>query len=57
VELTNDQVDAIRHGHRVPGDPALGPMVCGISEAGELVALLEFDPAANEWQPKKVFFS
>jgi tRNA pseudouridine55 synthase len=57
VELTNDQVDAIRHGHRVPGDPALGPLACGISEAGELVALLEFDPAANEWQPKKVFFS
>src|SRR5512136_1116484 len=54
VELTNDQVDAIRHGHRVPGDPALGPMARGISEAGELVALLEFDPVANEWQPKKV---
>jgi tRNA pseudouridine55 synthase len=57
IELTNDQVDAIRHGHRIPGDSSLGAMVRGISEAGELVALLEFDPAANEWQPKKVFFS
>jgi tRNA pseudouridine55 synthase len=41
VELTNDQVDAIRHGHRIPGDSTLGAMVRGISE----------------WQPKKVFFS
>jgi len=57
VELTNDQVDAIRHGHRIPGDSTLGVMVRGISEAGELVALLEYDPAQNEWQPKKVFFS
>jgi tRNA pseudouridine55 synthase len=57
VELTNDQVDAIRHGHRVPGDPNLGEMVRGISEAGELVALLEYDSVTNEWQPKKVFFS
>jgi len=24
---------------------------------GELVALLALDPATNEWQPKKVFFS
>jgi tRNA pseudouridine55 synthase len=57
LELSNDQVDAIRHGHRIPGDPSLGTMVRGISEAGELVALLEYDPVANEWQPKKVFFS
>jgi hypothetical protein len=25
--------------------------------AGELVALMELDPATSEWQPKKVFFS
>ena len=29
----------------------------GVSQQGELVALLEFDDASNEWQPKKVFFS
>jgi hypothetical protein len=28
----------------------------GISQQGDLVALLEFDPAAREWQPRKVFF-
>jgi hypothetical protein len=28
-----------------------------ISEEGELVALIEYDAEANEWQPRKVFFS
>jgi tRNA pseudouridine55 synthase len=32
-------------------------MVRGVSEQGELVALLEYVAATNEWQPKKVFFS
>jgi len=57
VELTSDQMEAVRHGHRVPGDSSKGKLARGISEQGELVALLEFDDAANEWQPKKVFFS
>jgi len=57
IELTHTQVDDVRHGHRIPGDKELGKLARGISEQGELVALLEFDPAANEWQPKKVFFS
>jgi tRNA pseudouridine55 synthase len=57
VELTHEQVEAVRHGHRVPGDGSQGKLARGISEAGELVALLEFDSDTNEWQPKKVFFS
>jgi tRNA pseudouridine55 synthase len=57
VELTSDQMEAVRHGHRVPGDGSKGKLARGISEQGELVALLEFDEAASEWQPKKVFFS
>lgn len=57
IELTSDQTDAVRHGHRVPGDPSLGKHARGINEQGELVALLEFDEATSEWQPKKVFFS
>ncbi|MHB0988667.1 MAG: tRNA pseudouridine(55) synthase TruB [Bellilinea sp.] len=55
IELTEADVDAIRHGHRVPGEAGIGKMARGISEQGDLVALLEFDPANNEWQPKKVF--
>jgi tRNA pseudouridine55 synthase len=57
IELTHTQVDDVRHGHRIPGDKELGKLARGISEQGELVALLEFDPEASEWQPKKVFFS
>jgi tRNA pseudouridine55 synthase len=57
IELTTEEVEAIRHGHRIPGTPAERSMVRGISEQGELVALLELDADTNEWQPKKVFFS
>jgi tRNA pseudouridine55 synthase len=56
VELTSEQVDAVRHGHRIPGKAGVGKMARGISEQGELIALLEFDPATSEWQPKKVFY-
>jgi tRNA pseudouridine55 synthase len=57
IELTDDQMDAIRHGHRIPAVEGSGPKACGISEQGELVALLVLDPDKLEWQPKKVFFS
>ncbi len=57
VELDHEQVEAVRHGHRIPAEPGVGAMVRGISEQGELVALMEFEEATLEWQPKKVFFS
>jgi len=57
IELDHEQVELIRHGHRIPGQPGIGKMVRAINEQGELVALLEFDETTNEWQPKKVFFS
>lgn len=57
IELNPEMVDAVRHGHRIPVTEKVGDMVCGISELGELIALLEYDPEKNEWQPKKVFFS
>ena len=57
IELDADQVDAIRHGLRIPAPENLGELVRGISEQGELVALLQYDPDKSEWKPKKVFFS
>lgn len=58
IELTHEQVDALRHGHRIQGEPPeREAMARGISDQGELVALLEYDPATKEWQPRKVFFS
>jgi tRNA pseudouridine55 synthase len=55
--LNNDQVEAVRHGHRVPAETGKTGMARGISEAGELIALLEVDPITQEWQPRKVFFT
>ena len=57
LELNNEQVEAVRHGHRVPAEAGTTGMARGISEAGELIALLEVDPATQEWQPRKVFFT
>ena len=57
IELSNEQVDAIRHGHRIAAADAEKEKSCGVSEQGELVALLVLDKDTMEWQPKKVLFS
>jgi tRNA pseudouridine55 synthase len=57
IELNADQVELVRHGHRVPAEPDAKGWVRGVSEQGDLVALMEFDPEMTEWQPRKVFFS
>lgn len=56
VELNGDQVELVRHGHRVSAEPGAEGWARGVSEQGDLVALMEVDPEANEWQPRKVFF-
>lgn len=56
VELNADDVELVRHGHRVPGEPGSKGWVRGVSQQGDLVALMEFDPETSEWQPRKVFF-
>jgi len=57
VELTEEHVDLLRHGHRIPALPDSPPQACAVSADGELVALLVYDAAQGQWQPKKVFFS
>jgi tRNA pseudouridine55 synthase len=57
LELTNDQVEAVRHGIRIPSPAMQSTWARGINEQGELVALMEFNAETTEWQPKKVFFS
>jgi tRNA pseudouridine55 synthase len=57
VELDAPQMDAIRHGHRIPSVPGSTGWARGVSQQGELVALLLNDDATSEWQPKKVLFS
>lgn len=62
IELNPDEVEDVRHGHRVKakeGETA-EPKVRGVSTQGELVALMELatgEDGSAEWQPKKVFFA
>jgi tRNA pseudouridine55 synthase len=56
VELDPDQVDLIRHGHRIDANPDSTGWARGVSQQGDLVALLEHDQETGEWQPRKVFF-
>ena len=61
VELTPDEVEGVRHGHRIKAAPDAKPgMVRGVSLQGELVALMELaggEDSSPAWQPKKVFFT
>ncbi len=56
VELDADEVELVRHGHRVPAEPGAKGLARGVSQQGDLVALLEVDEETGEWQPRKVFF-
>jgi tRNA pseudouridine55 synthase len=72
IELDEDLVEKVRHGHRIPAgdnveemiDPSTHPyveegqqgLVRAITEQGDLVAILKYIEEDNEWQPKKVFF-
>lgn len=56
VELDADQVELVRHGHRIAAQPGSSGWARGVSQQGDLVALLEVDSETGEWQPKKVFF-
>lgn len=61
VELSPDEVEAVRHGHRVKvKEGNIEAKVRGVSTQGELVALMEIATAedgSSEWQPRKVFFT
>ena len=56
LELDADQVELVRHGHRVPAQPGQTGWARGVGEQGDLVALMQVDDATGEWQPRKVFF-
>ena len=56
VELDGEEVELVRHGHRIEAEPGSRGWARGISQQGDLVALLEYDVELDEWQPRKVFF-
>lgn len=62
VELNPDEVEGVRHGHRVKAKETdvANEKVRGVSTQGELVALMVKminEDGSIEWQPKKVFFT
>ncbi len=57
VELTPEDVDKIKHGHRIPAQPGDSGWARGLSEQGDLIALLEVVEGENLWQPRKVFLT
>ncbi|HEY60629.1 MAG TPA: tRNA pseudouridine(55) synthase TruB [Anaerolineae bacterium] len=57
IILNPEEVEAVRHGHRIHGEGEAGVMVRAITEQGELVALMDFDTETEEFQPRKVFFT
>lgn len=57
LELSEEQVDLVRHGHRITADAMEAKLARAVSLDGELVALLEYLPESGQWQPKKVFYS
>jgi tRNA pseudouridine55 synthase len=57
IELDADEVEKVRHGHRLPAAPDAQGWARAVSMQGDLVALIEVVPEDQEWQPRKVFFS
>ncbi|HSF80108.1 MAG TPA: tRNA pseudouridine(55) synthase TruB [Anaerolineales bacterium] len=56
IELDADEVELVRHGHRIAAETDSHGWARGVSQQGDLVALLEVDTETGEWQPRKVFF-
>jgi len=55
IELTPEDVDKIKHGHRIPAESGATGWARGLSEQGDLIALLEVVEGEDYWQPRKVF--
>lgn len=56
VELNADEVELVRHGHRVAAVSNASGWARAVSQQGDLVALVEYIEEDGEWQPRKVFF-
>ena len=57
ITLNNEEIELVKHGHRIPREEGQDGMVRAISEQAELVALMEYDTESKEFFPKKVFFT
>jgi len=57
VELTEEEMDLIKHGQRIPAEPEESGWARALSEQGDLIALVEKVEGEGEWQPRKVFIT
>jgi len=57
IVLTSEEVENVKHGHRIPREKGKDTLVRAITDQGELVALMEYDDESGKFQPKKVFFA
>lgn len=58
VNLDPESANRISHGNPVPmADPRLTGLARAYSPSGEMIAIVEADPAAREWKPKKVLIT
>lgn len=58
IELDEKTIEEVRHGHRIAATEVVesNRWARAISQDSELVALMQYDAATHEWQPRKVFF-
>jgi tRNA pseudouridine55 synthase len=57
LELSSEDTEMIKHGHRIPAEPESSGWARGLSEQGDLIALLEAAEGEDAWQPRKVFIT
>lgn len=57
IELTPEDAEKIKHGLQIPAEPGETGWARGLSEQGDLIALLEVPDGEQSWQPRKVFIT
>ena len=57
ITLSSEDAEKIKHGHRIPAEPDESGWARGLSEQGDLIALLEVLEDEQLWQPRKVFIT
>jgi tRNA pseudouridine55 synthase len=57
LDLSPDDMEKIKHGLRIPAEPDSIGWARGLSEQGDLIALLEAAEGEDAWQPRKVFIT
>jgi tRNA pseudouridine55 synthase len=55
VQLSPEELDLVRNGHRIPAGPDSSGLARAISPDGELAAILEAVEDEGQWHPRKVF--